>query len=140
MVVLIAQIVLGMHVSWPILMIDALLTRLVYPLDRGISLTSKITVNITSAINSSFLASPYWCAVIIILICRVGIGVDHLLLLDLLFLAILLVFILIINIDTHVLSVFSKISLRLTHHLIVRGGCLRRRGHRIDEIIIERLG
>ena len=93
-------------------MIDALLTRLVHPLDR-VSLPGKITVGI----NFSFLAAPYWCAVIIILIRRVAIGVDHLLLLDLMILTVF--FILIINIDAHVLAVFFKISLRLAHHLIV---------------------
>ena len=96
-------------------MIDALLTRLVHPLDR-VSLTGKITVG-TSTINFCFLAPPYWYAVIIILIRWVAIGVDHLLLLDLMILTVF--FILIINIDAHVLAVFFKISLRLAHHLIV---------------------
>ena len=116
MVVFIAQIVLRVHISWPISMIDALLTRLVHPLDR-VSLPGKITVGITSAINFSLLAPPYRCSVIIILIRRVAIGVDHLLLLDLMILTVF--FILIINIDAHVLAVFFKISLRLAHHLIV---------------------
>ena len=118
MVVFIAQIVLRVHIGWPISMINALLTRLVHPLDR-VSLAGKITVDITSAINFSFLAPPNWCAVIITLIRRVAIGVDHLLLLDLMILAIFFILILIINIDAHVWAVFFKISLRLAHHLIV---------------------
>ena len=106
---------LRVHIGWPISWVDALLTRLVHSLDR-VSLPGKITVD-TSAIYFSFLAAPYWCAVIIILIRRVAIGVDHLLLLDLMILTVF--FILIINIDAHVLAVFFKISLRLAHHLIV---------------------
>ena len=58
MVVFIAQIVLRVHIGWPVSWIDVLMTRLVHPLDR-VSLPRKITVNITPAINLSFLAPPY---------------------------------------------------------------------------------
>ena len=116
MVVFIAQIVLRVHIGWPISWVDALLTRLVHSLDR-VSLPGKITIKITSSVVFSFLTPPYSCATFTILVSWVAIGVDHLLLLVLTILVVL--FIWRISIDELVVVIIFKISLRLTHHLVV---------------------